>query len=66
MSKEAKSARKDLDQFLVMAKGQLRRLLESAAVGEKNDDYWNMRLLEELIKEQVSHEDTGHTTRAAR
>jgi hypothetical protein len=73
MSTDQKNnGRKDLEQFLLLAASQLKRRLAAEEAREprselvKDDKYWTLRLLEGLIKEQVTHEDSGHSTRAPR
>lgn len=56
-----------LDHFLRLALAQLQSRLRATAVnGELNHEVRRLRLLEELIKEQLPDENTGSATRASR
>ena len=60
-------AKRDLEHFLRLAGAQLKSRREGAEKTEPYSERINrMRLLEELIKEQVPDENPRHPTRASR
>jgi hypothetical protein len=65
------SAEKDLEHFLRVAAMQIRHRLKSVASQEAGSEPYSerinqMRMLEELIKEQIPHEDPRAATGAPR